>query len=141
MKIIVGTVIKNKNKILLIKEAKKEIYGKWNFPVGHLEEGESIIEGAKRETLEETGCKVEVKNLLPIKYKMKYGVLIIYFLSELIEENDIIKKDEILEKKWFTVEEIKSMKKDELRAPDLIIQTIESIQKEEKYKLNIIQNV
>ena len=33
---------------------------------GHLEDGETIFEGAIREIFEETGCKVKLKNVLPI---------------------------------------------------------------------------
>ena len=66
MKIIVGGIIEKDNKILMVKEAKKKCYGKWNVPAGHLEDGETIFEGAIREIFEETGCKVRLKNMLPI---------------------------------------------------------------------------
>lgn len=38
----------------MVKEAKKNCYGKWAFPAGHLEKNETIFEGVKRETKEET---------------------------------------------------------------------------------------
>ena len=37
MEIIVGGIIEKDNKILMVKEAKKKCYGKWNVPAGHLE--------------------------------------------------------------------------------------------------------
>ena len=48
MKIIVGAIVIKNNKILMVKEAKKNCYGKWAFPAGHLEENETIFEGVKR---------------------------------------------------------------------------------------------
>ena len=66
MEIIVGTITMKENKILMVKEAKEECYGKWSLPARHLEKNETIFEGAERETLEETGCKVELKKALPI---------------------------------------------------------------------------
>ena len=62
MEIIVGGIIEKDNKILMVKEAKKKCYGKWNVPAGHLEDGETIFEGTSRETFEETGCKVRLKD-------------------------------------------------------------------------------
>ena len=38
MEIVSGCVIKRNNKILMVKEAKKICYGKWNFPAGHVDE-------------------------------------------------------------------------------------------------------
>jgi ADP-ribose pyrophosphatase YjhB (NUDIX family) len=49
MEIIVGGIIEKDNKILMVKEAKKKCYGKWNVPAGHLEDGETIFKGAIRE--------------------------------------------------------------------------------------------
>ena len=66
MEIIVGTITVKENKILMVKEAKEECRGKWAFPAGHLENNESVFEGAKRETQEETGCIVELKKAFPI---------------------------------------------------------------------------
>lgn len=141
MKVIVGSIIEKENKILMIQEAKKEFYGKWNFPAGHLEEGETIEEGAIRETIEETGCMVRLKSLLPIEYDVKNEIMVIYFISEMLEENAIVKKDEILEKKWMTIKEIKNIEKDKLRYPDMLLNRLNDIENREKYPLEIIKSI
>ena len=44
MKVIVGGVIEKNGKYLLVQEAKKHCYGKWNFPAGHLDFNESLVQ-------------------------------------------------------------------------------------------------
>ena len=52
MNIVVGGIIEKDGKYLLIQEAKKMCYGKWNFPAGRLEFKESLKQGAIREIKE-----------------------------------------------------------------------------------------
>lgn len=40
MKVIVGGIVEKDGKYLLVQEAQKKCYGKWNFPAGHLDFGE-----------------------------------------------------------------------------------------------------
>ena len=69
LKIIVGGIIEKDNKYLLIQEAKESVRGKWNIPAGKLEQNEYIIDGAKREIKEETGCNVLLTGILQIGNK------------------------------------------------------------------------
>lgn len=48
------TILTSEGKVLLGKRLNKARAGQWGFPGGHVEFGESIIEAAKREILEET---------------------------------------------------------------------------------------
>lgn len=61
----VATVVHDDGRYLLVEE---EIRGNqvFNQPAGHLEPDESLIDGAIRETLEETGHTVEIIGLLGI---------------------------------------------------------------------------
>lgn len=43
----------------------------YEFPGGHLENDENLIDGLKREVLEETGIEIEEKNIIPF-YSIKY---------------------------------------------------------------------
>ncbi len=65
MEIIAGVIIVKNHKVLMVKESKKECYGKFAFPAGHVENGENIIDAAKRELLEETGYKADLTKLFP----------------------------------------------------------------------------
>jgi len=45
--------------VLLCKRAIEPRYGLWTLPAGFLENGETLIDGALRETLEEADARVE----------------------------------------------------------------------------------
>jgi ADP-ribose pyrophosphatase YjhB (NUDIX family) len=59
-KLVVGTLPVWENKVLLCKRAIEPRYGKWTLPAGFMEEGETIEDGALRETLEEAGARVAI---------------------------------------------------------------------------------
>lgn len=115
-KIIVGGVIEKDGKFLLVQEAQEKCRGKWNIPAGHLDANETIFEGAKREVFEECGCKVELSGILQIVNKVKKDTswISVVFSTILLEDNIVFDKDEILDVKWFSYEEILNMK-EELR--------------------------
>lgn len=143
METIVGTIIIKENKVLMVKEAKKKCYSKWAFPAGHLEKDETIIEGAKRETLEETGCKVELEKAFPIlvgNIKDK-NIMMIHFLANLVEDNLLYDTDEIIETKWMDIEQIKNMKEEEFRSYPVVKSIIENLEKQNLYDLNIIKDI
>ena len=65
-KIIVGTIPFKDSSVLLCKRGIEPRYGKWTLPGGFLENGETVAQGAFRETLEETNTEVEMKDLYAI---------------------------------------------------------------------------
>ena len=56
-KMVVGCIPEWKDKILLCRRAIEPRYGWWTIPAGYLENGETLMEGAKRETLEEAQAR------------------------------------------------------------------------------------
>lgn len=117
VKVIVGGVIEKDGKFLLVQEAKKHCYGKWNFPAGHLDFNESLIQGATREIKEETGCDVELNGVLNVANRiLNYDLFVmIVFNAKLINENVEYDKDEILDVKWIDYDEIMNNMDDKLR--------------------------
>ena len=108
MKVIVGGIIERNGKYLLVQEAKKKCYGKWNFPAGHLDFNESLEQGAIREIKEETGCDVELDGVCYIANRILEDDLfvMVVFNAKLIKENIEFDKEEILDVKWFEYDEI-----------------------------------
>ncbi len=141
MEIIVGGIIEKDNKILMVKEAKKKCYGKWNIPAGHLENEETIFEGAIREIFEETGCKVRLKNVLPIMSKEieNTTLIIITFTTELLEENISFNKEEILDVQWIPKEELKEMPDEKLRDKKGVKITLKALKENKVYSLDSVK--
>lgn len=55
-KIVVGSLPVWEDKVLLCKRAIEPQYGLWTLPAGFMENGESTLAGAERETFEEAGA-------------------------------------------------------------------------------------
>ena len=141
MKVIVGGIIEKDGKYLLIKEAKKMCYGKWNFPAGHLDFNESLEQGAIREIKEETGCDVKLDGVCYVANRILEDDLfvMIVFNAKLINENIEFDKEEILDVKWISKEELENMGCEDLRDEKLIKRTLEMLRKNKIYPLDIIE--
>ena len=57
---VVGTIPVHEDRILLCKRAIEPRAGKWTLPAGFMENGESSLHGAIRETREEAGARVVI---------------------------------------------------------------------------------
>ena len=139
-KIIVGGVLEKNGKFLLVQEAQEKCRGKWNIPAGHLDPNETIFEGAKREVFEECGCKVELSGLVTIANKVLQDDTFvgIVFSTKIIEENIKFDKEEILDVKWFTYEEIISMK-EKLRESNWVINSISAVKDNKISDINMVK--
>ena len=58
-KIVTGCIPQWQDKILLCQRAIEPRYGLWTLPAGFLENEETIVQGAMRETAEEANARVE----------------------------------------------------------------------------------
>ena len=58
-----GCVVFNDNKVLIVKS----LNGVYGFPKGHIEENETDVECAIRETFEETGIEVKIEKAAGVK--------------------------------------------------------------------------
>jgi len=80
MAVIVGGIVEKSGKYLLVQEAKEKCYGKWNLPAGRLEHNESVVDAARREIMEETGCNVEITGICHIINKVLNDDIFISFI-------------------------------------------------------------
>ncbi|MBK1619008.1 NUDIX hydrolase [Lamprobacter modestohalophilus] len=62
-KIVVGCIPEWGDQLLLCKRAIEPRYGLWTLPAGFMENGETVQQGAARETWEEAEARVEVGRL------------------------------------------------------------------------------
>jgi 8-oxo-dGTP diphosphatase len=59
-------VVRKGDQVLLAQRSKGGYIGRWGFPGGHVERGETVIEAAMRELREETGVVAEPKGVLTV---------------------------------------------------------------------------
>lgn len=122
-----GVVIKQDNKYLLVQESMPSQYGLWNWPAGKVDVGETIEEAAMREGKEETGYDVKIIRKLGIWQDNIKQTAQHAFEAKIVGGELNYPKDELLDAKWFTKEEIFFMK-DKLRT-SWIIGAIEILEK------------
>ena len=113
--IVAGVVLKQDGKYLLVQEKQPKVYGLWNLPAGHVDQGETIEAAAVREAKEEVGLDVELIGKIdifqdPVTMSTKHA-----FEAKIIGGQLKFPEDEILDARWFSFEEIQNMK-DQLRS-------------------------
>ncbi|MBT8145990.1 MAG: NUDIX hydrolase [Gammaproteobacteria bacterium] len=113
----------------------------FNQPAGHLEAGESLMEAAQRETLEETGWEVQLVNFLGLYHYTSAANQTCYirscFIASAVEQQAERELDsDIVRAHWMTAEEIRQLG-DRLRSP-VVAQVIDDYLKGIAYPLSLI---
>lgn len=90
--------------ILLIKHVNS---GHWSFPKGHVEAGETEVETAKREIMEETSIEALIDSTFreTVSYSPKKDVQkeVVYFIAKAKNTNFVLQKSEVSEAKWVDI--------------------------------------
>lgn len=105
-KIAVGTIIRSmSDRLVLVRRAIDPGYGKWVFPGGYVDRGESLTAAAIREAREECGLEVRLEGLVNIySYPGPSPVIIVY--AARATGGELAADDESLEMGEFTAESI-----------------------------------
>ena len=102
---VVGCIPEWENKVLLCRRAIEPRRGKWTLPAGYLENGETVAEGAARETYEEARARVE--KLVPYAlYNICYVNQIYFMFRARLVDSRFEPGQESLEVKLFAENEI-----------------------------------
>ena len=83
---VVGTVPHWGDKVLLCKRNIEPRWGKWTLPAGFMELGETVSQGAARETEEEAGAEFEMEELLSILSVPRVGQVHLFFRARLLSD-------------------------------------------------------
>lgn len=83
-KVVVGAIPRQDSKIWLIRRNIEPALGRWTYPGGYLDLGETVSEAAIRETYEETRLKIRLDNLLNIYSYADSGIVLIAYRSTVI---------------------------------------------------------
>jgi 8-oxo-dGTP diphosphatase len=104
---ISAAIIVANGKVLMVRRAVGEGELLWQFPAGGIEAGETPEEAAVRETLEETGLKVEAASLIGQRVHPKTGREMSYTACSVVDgEAHVADADELDAIAWVTLDEI-----------------------------------
>lgn len=81
---VVGTIPIWEDKVLLCKRNIEPRFGKWTLPAGFMELGETVAQGAARETDEEAGAQIELLDLYTLMNVVRVGQVHFFYRARLL---------------------------------------------------------
>lgn len=104
-KLIVGAIPEWQGQVLLCRRAIEPRLGLWTLPAGFMENGESTVEAAARETLEEANAQVSIGELYSL-YNLPYINQVHLLFRAILLNLDFSPGAESLEVRLFSEEDI-----------------------------------
>ncbi|MBN2063014.1 MAG: NUDIX hydrolase [Deltaproteobacteria bacterium] len=104
-KLVVNTIIEFDGKIIMLKRDRKFGSGKWSFPGGYMDRGETLEGAAKREAKEECGVDIDIKYLLGLYSYYGKCEIVAIFVAKYLSGN-MIAGDETSDIKLMGLQEI-----------------------------------
>jgi ADP-ribose pyrophosphatase YjhB (NUDIX family) len=106
-KVAVGTIIRMPDdEIVLARRAIEPGYGRWVFPGGYIDRGETLEGGAVREALEECGLEIELDGILDVYSYAGQTPVIVVFAARAVGGMLHASDDESLEVRTFSADTI-----------------------------------
>lgn len=104
-KVVAGTISTIENRVVLLRRGVEPAIGRWVFPGGYVDRGESVQEAALRETKEEANLDVRLCSLLGVYSYSRSSNVIIVYAAEVIG-GELQALDETVEAKAFAAAQI-----------------------------------
>ena len=112
----VGMIVENDDGSVIFGRISRYTTGltEWEIPAGGVEFGETEIEAARREVLEETGYTTEGHQIIYTYYPMNGSSNKVFHVvhCKAIERVQAFDENEVSETRWFTRDEVKQMIKE-----------------------------
>jgi 8-oxo-dGTP diphosphatase len=110
----VGVVIMEGGRLVLVRRGAEPALGKWSFPGGAVELGETVREAAVREAKEECGLDVEIVEETPMdaydileldeEGRLRYHYVLLQFLAE-PKDGVLEPTSDVTDARWIPLEE------------------------------------
>lgn len=139
--VTVAVIVEREGKFLLVEEETLTSHlDVFNQPAGHVEQGETLIDAAKREALEETGFEVEPTALLGLytytpENKPNVTYYRVCFIAKAIHHYERPLDEGIIRAVWLTLDELIATER--ARSP-LVIQCIKDYLNGQSFPLSAI---
>ena len=139
----VSCVIVNRdNKVLVVQEKSPASFGKYNLPGGHLELGEKIAAGAKREVREEVNLQIEPQYLVGIFTGVgKHHFMNYVFYAETHDQDPEPQFTEVLDCKWMSIDEIMNADEDTLLNPTKLKSIVQRVSNKTLHQTDLIMEL
>jgi ADP-ribose pyrophosphatase YjhB (NUDIX family) len=105
-RVVAAIIVSHRGRVLLQRRAIDPRAGYWTFPGGFLEVGETAVEGARRETLEEVGLEVAPSQLIGVYTRPQVGIVLVAYAGEAPSDAAVVGDFESSEVRWFDVDAI-----------------------------------
>lgn len=142
-RVTVSTAVIEDNQILLIKEGKGSDRKQWNLPGGKVKAGEDLVAAAAREALEETGYEVAIRSFAglycydtPTVQRMR-----LVFYADVVGGQAEYDDDEILDVRWFTLNQLNKMSNKHLSKAPLFRCILKDLQARTSAPLEMIRHL
>jgi ADP-ribose pyrophosphatase YjhB (NUDIX family) len=114
----VGAVVLSRGRVLLARRGKPPAQGRWSLPGGLVDLGETSVDAARREVLEECGISVRIAELVGVldrvtrdgDGRVRYHWLLVDYLAFPEADDDTITAgDDAAEVRWVPIDEVTRM--------------------------------
>jgi ADP-ribose pyrophosphatase YjhB (NUDIX family) len=102
---VVGTLPIWNDRVLLCRRNIEPRYGLWTLPAGFMELGETVAEGAIRETEEEAGARIDLEGLYTVLNVVRVGQVHLFYRARL-RDTDFAPGPETIEARLFREDDI-----------------------------------
>ncbi|PRY28266.1 8-oxo-dGTP diphosphatase [Pseudosporangium ferrugineum] len=109
-RVIVAAVIVMDGRVLACeRSAPPEVAGRWEFPGGKVEPGETDAEALARECAEELGVRVEVGARVGPDVPLAHGRAVLRVFAVTLRDGDVPRALEHADMRWLAVDELNSV--------------------------------
>lgn len=140
--VTVATVVEKDGKFLFVEEHTEGVtHTVFNQPAGHVEAGETLIQAAVRETMEETAYEVEIQSLLgiysytPPMFPDRTYYRFCFLAQDIRHHADATLDTDIIGAVWMTLDELEISAR--ARSP-LVTKAVKDALSGQKFPLSLV---